>query len=73
MKGLDAPVVSLVRLEQPIAMPQAPDQPHVRFVFIAFTPADSVEFDHMEIGRTMAALLSNEVWNNTKSIKMKSI
>ena len=61
MDELEEPVVSFVRLEEPISMPQAPDQPHVRFVFIAFVPADNMKFDHLEIGRTMAALLSNKV------------
>ena len=61
MNDLEEPVVSFVRLEQPIAMPQAQDQLHVRFVFIAFAPADNIKFDHLEIGRTIAALLSNKV------------
>ena len=61
MNELEEPVVSLVRLEEPIVMPQAPDAPKIRFVFIAFTPTNNMEFDHMEIGRSMAALLANEV------------
>jgi len=57
---LEEPVVSFIRLENPIPVPQAPEQPNSRFIFIVFTPTKNTEFDPLEIGRSMATLLSNE-------------
>ena len=44
-------------------MPKADDMPKVRFIFVVFTPSENLMFDHLEIGRSMATLLSNEEKN----------
>jgi len=51
--------VSFVRLANTIPVPQAPTQPSAKFVFVAFTPTGSMRYDHLEIGRSMAALMAN--------------
>ena len=53
--------MSFVRLASPISVPQAPNQPSAKFIFVAFTPDGSMKYDHLEIGRSMAALMSNLV------------
>ena len=58
---LTEPFVSFVRLANTIPVPQAPTQPSAKFVFVAFTPTGSMRYDHLEIGRSMAALMANLV------------
>ena len=53
--------MSFVRLGAPIPVPQAPEQPYAKFIFIVFTPNGSMKYDHLEIGRAMATLMSNLV------------
>ena len=58
---LETPAVYFTRLSSPVPVPGDPHCPGLRFLFVVFTPAGDPEWDHFEIGRSMAALFNDQV------------
>ena len=58
--GINEPIVTFVRLERPVPMPNTLEVGlPVRFVFILLTPHRNFDMDPHEIGRSFSTLMSN--------------
>ena len=59
--GINEPIVTFVRLERPVPMPNTFEVSlPVRFVFILLTPHRNFDMDPYEIGRSFSTLMSNQ-------------
>merc|ERR1719427_1074045 len=65
LDDIDKPIVAFVRLAEAIVMPNTIEVSlPVRFIFILLTPAENLNMDPHEIGRSFSTLMSNPAFHN---------
>jgi len=65
LDDIDKPIVAFVRLGEAIVMPNTIEVSlPVRFIFILLTPAENLNMDPHEIGRSFSTLMSNPAFHN---------
>merc|ERR1719431_1129706 len=65
LDDIEKPIVAFVRLAEAIVMPNTIEVSlPVRFIFILLTPAENLNMDPHEIGRSFSTLMSNPAFHN---------